>query len=114
MKLLLDACVWGGAVADLQVAGHDAVWVGNWEEYPGDEDILSTAYAEKRILVTLDNDFGELAVVYGTPHSGILRLVDVAAKQQGVVCTQILDTHGVKRLSGAIITATHGRLRVRA
>lgn len=103
-----------GAVADLQVAGHDTVWVGNWEEDPGDEDILSTAYAEKRILVTLDKDFGELAVVYGTPHSGILRLVDVAAKQQGAVCTQILDTHGVKLLSGAIITATHGRLRVRA
>jgi predicted nuclease of predicted toxin-antitoxin system len=26
--------------------------------------------------VTLDKDFGELAVVYGHPHAGIIRLVD--------------------------------------
>lgn len=113
MKLLLDACVWGGAIADLRVAGHDAIWVGTWKKDPGDEEILSIAYAEKRVLVTLDKDFGELAVVYGISHSGILRLVDVAAKRQGITCARILDTHGAALQSGAIITAGHGRLRVR-
>src|SRR5205814_2069592 len=35
MKLLLDTCVWGGALAELQAAGHDVIWAGNWDEDPG-------------------------------------------------------------------------------
>jgi hypothetical protein len=31
MKLLLDSCVWGGALAELQAAGHDVVWAGQWD-----------------------------------------------------------------------------------
>ncbi len=29
MKLLLDTCVWGGAKAELQAAGHDVIWTGD-------------------------------------------------------------------------------------
>ena len=50
--------------------------MGNWPEDPGDEEILEYAYKEGRILVTLDKDFGELAIVHDTPHSGILRIVN--------------------------------------
>lgn len=32
MRLLLDSCVWGGALTDIQAAGHDAIWVGDWDE----------------------------------------------------------------------------------
>lgn len=39
MKLLLDACVWGGACRGLQAAGHDVVWAGAWSTDPGDEEI---------------------------------------------------------------------------
>lgn len=60
MKLLLDSCVWGGAVARLRAAGHDVVWSGDWPADPGDEEILAHALAEGRVLVTLDKDFGEL------------------------------------------------------
>lgn len=63
MKLMLDACVWGGAVAELQAAAHDVVWAGGWSEDPGDDEILARAHAERWILVTLDKDFGELAIV---------------------------------------------------
>ena len=28
MKILLDACVWGGASEELQSAGHDVIWDG--------------------------------------------------------------------------------------
>ena len=40
MRLLLDTCVWGGAKADLEAAGYDVVWCGEWEQDPGDEEIL--------------------------------------------------------------------------
>ncbi len=46
MKVLLDTCVWGGAVKDLRSAGHDVIWAGEWEEDPGDEQILPLAHGE--------------------------------------------------------------------
>ena len=79
MKVLLDTCVWGGAKQPLEAAGHDVIWSGDWPSDPGDEEILAQAYREGRVLVTLDKDFGELAVVYGQPHSGILHLANLAA-----------------------------------
>ena len=76
MKLLLDACVWPGAASELAKHGHDVVWAGDWPTGPGDDEILAFAVTENRIVVTLDKDFGELAVVFGHAHSGIIRLVN--------------------------------------
>jgi hypothetical protein len=43
MKILLDTCVWGGVVQELQAAGHDVAWAGDWQEDPGDDEILERA-----------------------------------------------------------------------
>jgi hypothetical protein len=52
-------------------AGHDVIWAGDWSDDPGDEAILARASEERRVLVTLDKDFGELAIVraHGTRAS---------------------------------------------
>lgn len=113
MKILLDTCVWGGAYTSLKSAGYDVVWAGNWKEDPGDDEILAYAHRESRILVTLDKDFGELAIVYRIPHSGIVRLVNIAARQQATVCLRILTRHGETLRSGAIVTAYPHRIRIR-
>ncbi|HEY2415904.1 MAG TPA: DUF5615 family PIN-like protein [Pirellulaceae bacterium] len=113
MKLLLDSCVWGKAADDLRAAGHDVDWSGNWPQDPGDDAILACAHAEERILVTLDKDFGELAIVHNQPHHGILRLVNFSARQQAAACLAVLAAHGDDLLAGAIITAEPGRMRVR-
>ena len=34
MKLLLDACVWGGSRNELEGSGHDVEWAGDWPEDP--------------------------------------------------------------------------------
>ncbi|MEX2142303.1 MAG: DUF5615 family PIN-like protein [Pirellulales bacterium] len=94
MKLLLDSCVWGGAVQTLRDAGHEVDWCGNWPKDPGDNEILTIAHREGCILVTLDKDFGELAVLHGSPHCGIIRLVDVSAHQQAARCFDVLALHG--------------------
>jgi predicted nuclease of predicted toxin-antitoxin system len=113
VKLLLDTCVWGGAVEPLQRAGHEVDWSGNWEVDPGDEEILARAFAESRILVTLDKDFGELAIVRGLPHSGILRVAGFASRQQAHIIDYVLSKHGLELNAGAVITAEPGRLRIR-
>jgi predicted nuclease of predicted toxin-antitoxin system len=114
VRVLLDACVWGGVRAELEAAGHDVVWAGSWTADPGDEEILATAHRDGRILVTLDKDFGELAVVRDVPHSGILRLCGFAARQQATVCLHVLSHYGETLRLGAILTAEPGRLRIRA
>lgn len=113
MNILLDSCVWGGVRGELTAAGHDVLWAGDWPEDPGDEEILARAHAEGRILVTLDKDFGELAILHGTPHCGILRLVNIAARQQGAVTLHVLALRGAELQAGAIATAEPGRLRLR-
>jgi predicted nuclease of predicted toxin-antitoxin system len=113
MDILLDTCVWKGAKADLEGAGHDAIWIGGLEKDPGDIAIIRQAYSEKRILVTLDKDFGELAIVQGFPHFGIIRLVDCAAREQGKLCVFILKKYTDVLIQGAIITTEPGRIRIR-
>jgi predicted nuclease of predicted toxin-antitoxin system len=113
MLILLDSCVWVGARAELAAAGHDVIWTGDWPEDPSDEEILARTHTEGRILVTLDKDFGELAIVRGTPHCGILRLANIAARQQAAVCLYVIAQHGAELQAGAIITAEPQRLRLR-
>jgi predicted nuclease of predicted toxin-antitoxin system len=113
MKLLLDACVWGKAATELRTGGHDVVWVGDWAEDPGDESLLVFARNEQRILITLDKDFGELAILRGIRHHGILRLVNIPARVQANACEQVLRTHAIDLVAGALITVEPGRLRIR-
>jgi predicted nuclease of predicted toxin-antitoxin system len=113
VKLLLDTCVWGGVLTELQAAGHDVEWVGQWDEDPGDEEIMARALAESRILITLDKDFGELAIVRRLLHGGILRLAYFSARQQAKACLTVLALHGADLEAGAIVTAEPSVLRVR-
>lgn len=113
MKVLLDSCLSGRTAGALREAGHDVVWAGDWPVDPGDVEILTRARAEGRILVTLDKDFGELAVVRGEPHCGIVRLVDCSVARQAAVVGLVLDRHGEVLAAGGIVTAEPGRLRIR-
>ncbi len=115
MKLLLDTCVAGRLVTPALIeAGHDTIWAGEWASDPGDDAILSHAHHEGRVLITLDKDFGELAVRRGRPHSGIIRLVNLTTREQADVCLLALANHEEELTAGAIITAERTRLRVRA
>jgi len=113
LKLLLDTCVWGGALVFLRDSGHDVIWSGDWPADPGDEEILAFAYKNDRILVTLDKDFGELAVRFGFPHSGIIRLVGISARNQGKICHNILNIYKKDLMKSALITVTSDRVRIR-
>ena len=113
MKLLLDTCIWGGTVDELRMRGHDVIWSGDWDEDPGDEEILTTAFAHGRILVTLDKDFGELAVVRRVPHCGILRIAGFSARRQAGVIEVVLNRHGKELEGGAVITVEPGKIRIR-
>lgn len=113
MRVLLDSCVWGPAAAKLQEAGHEVEWVGTWETDPGDEEILKRAIEREAVLVTLDKDFGEMAVVNSIRHFGIVRLFGFSANDQGMACVALLKAYGAELAGGALVTAAEGRVRVR-
>ena len=113
MKVLLDSCIWGGVKPVLQEADYDTVWVRDFLSDPGDEVIIALAYQEDRVLITLDKDFGELAIMRNAPHRGIIRVVDFSAQDQGPVCVQLLRKYAKELHQGALITANRNRVRVR-
>src|SRR5438067_1052818 len=103
MKVLLDSCVSGQAVAAVRHAGHDVIWTGDWPSDPGDEQILRFAADESRVLVTIDKDFGELVIVQGIVHVGLIRLVGFRAGEQGSAVVRLLSTYEAELTSGAIL-----------
>jgi predicted nuclease of predicted toxin-antitoxin system len=113
MKLLLDSGISPKARDALILLIHDVIWMGDQLPDPGDEAILNKAHEEKRILVTLDKDFGELIIRLGLAHSGLIRLVDLRAAQQAPYCQLALERYGSELEQGAIVTVTLDRIRIR-
>jgi predicted nuclease of predicted toxin-antitoxin system len=95
--------MWPGAVHELRAAGHDVLYMGEHGPDPGDRAILNLAAKENRILVTLDNDFGELAVVHRQPHVGIIRIIEESVWLHAPMCERVLDRHANQLAAGAIV-----------
>lgn len=112
MKVLLDGCVWGGARDALIAAGHDVESTADWPSDPGDAAVLAHAHRNAQVLITLDKDFGEIAIVRRQAHSGIVRLVTLRAEQQGAWAAEALSRYGDDLSVGAIVTVEPSRVRV--
>ncbi len=105
----------GHAVADaLRGMGHDVVEVRDRDPRMADVDILAWAVVERRLVVTMDKDFGELIHRSGQAHAGVLLLrleVERAAVKVGAVRAifgQYADT-----LVNRFCVYQDGRIRIR-
>ena len=81
MRFLVDEST-GAAVAEfLRGQGHDVVAVAEITPQAIDQDILQSALADQRIVITNDKDFGDLVFRSGLAHAGVvlLRLRDESA-----------------------------------
>jgi predicted nuclease of predicted toxin-antitoxin system len=95
MRLLADENFPLEAVKALREQGHDVVWIR--EEAPGitDNEVLAQAQKEKRIIITFDKDFGELAFRSKLPaNSGVIlfRITPKSSKQIGLAATQAIKS----------------------
>jgi len=90
VKVLIDSCVAGSVASALVEAGHEVECVASWSADPGDTAVLRHARAAGQVVITLDKDFGELAVVRRQPHAGIVRLVGLPTVQQAPVAAAAL------------------------
>jgi len=113
MRFLIDSCVWRPVVDQLRAAGHDVDAVHEWAGDPGDDAILECAAEERRVLVTLDKDFGELVFVMGAEHEGIVRLVDVRARDQGQALLDVVARYREELERRALVVVSPNRVRIR-
>ena len=70
-------------------------------------------HADGRVLATLDKDFGELSILKGMPHSGIIRLTGFRAGMMSAAIHHIVTNYHAELTAGAIITADPDRIRIR-
>jgi predicted nuclease of predicted toxin-antitoxin system len=69
MRFLANENVPGDVVTALIEAGHDVLWVRTVAPGSTDAEVLAWAVREQRVLLTFDQDFGELAWRAGLPAS---------------------------------------------
>lgn len=75
-RMLANENVPGDVVTDLRADGHDVTWMKDIGLRSPDDRVLALAFAEGRIVLTFDKDFGELAFRLGqraTPGVILLR-----------------------------------------
>lgn len=73
MRILADENCPSDLVDALVKSGHDVIWIRTDSPGVKDPDILARAQTEKRIVLTFDKDFGELAFRNQLPaESGII------------------------------------------
>ena len=79
-----------------------------------DRDILKFAVTEKRMIITMDKDFGELVFNSGLNHSGVLllRLEDAKSDEKVNTIQEILLKFEDK-LENNFCVYQHGKLRIR-
>jgi predicted nuclease of predicted toxin-antitoxin system len=88
-KFLLDENVDARLSVFLRGLGHDVQAIGvDYPNAPSDVEVLSIALHEQRIVLTSDQDFGELVIRDGLPHAGVM-LLRLRSQQLAYVQTRI-------------------------
>jgi predicted nuclease of predicted toxin-antitoxin system len=113
MNFLLDVNASGSLARWLIHLGHDVVEVGEKDPRMSDDDILSWALRERRIIVTTDNDFEEMIWRQGRSHCGVLRLENLPRSERKALLHDVLGRHSQELESGAIVIALSKKFRVR-
>jgi predicted nuclease of predicted toxin-antitoxin system len=114
MRFLVDESTGNAVTTFLRGLGHDVVDVSETMPQTDDEDILTTAVSESRVVVTNDKDFGELVFRSGQKHAGIilLRLRDESRANRVAVVRSVLEQCAGQILDHFIVaTETHIRVR---
>lgn len=114
LKFLVDEST-GSVVADfLARAGYDVIFVGDEMFQADDTKIIEFAWADQRIIVTNDKDFGDKVYRDGYPHAGIvlLRLDDDSKVTKLRVMKDLLDQY-VDKLPNNFVVTTERQVRIR-
>lgn len=113
-KLLLDENIGYLTAARLRSVGWDVVSVLEDSRGISDAAVLKKARTEKRIIVTMDRDFGALVFRDSRRHVGVLllRLQKESADNIFFVLKAVFEQHG-ESLAGSFVVASESQVRIR-
>ena len=92
LKFLVDVGVGKKVEEYLLEKKYDTKAVRSLDQSMPDQEIIRLAALEKRIVITMDKDFGELVYHSGLDHCGILllRLEDATGSEKQLVIAKIV------------------------
>jgi predicted nuclease of predicted toxin-antitoxin system len=115
MKFLFDQSADFRLIPHLRHLGHDVQAVSrNYPPGLPDEDVLTIARKEQRVLVVADRDFGELIFHEGLAHEGVIFFRLPGAKLQTKIeqLNTVLAKHTDDLERGEFLVVTPGQIRV--
>lgn len=112
MRFLVDECTGPSVARWLRDQGHEVFSVFNEARGMIDDDVLRKAYAENRILITNDKDFGEKVYRERRPHRGVvfLRLENERVVNKIETLRRLLESYS-DQLTDRFVVVTETRLR---
>jgi len=113
LKLLLDENIGLKVFKGLQDLKWDVISI--IKESPGisDEEVLKIAVREKRMIVTLDQDFGALVFKESKKHTGVilLRLNNILPENLLINIKWVLEKYG-ENIKGKFVIVSESRIRI--
>ena len=113
MKFLIDVCAGGRMKTRLIEQGHDVLEVREFDQSMTDSEVLEIASDQKRIIITVDKDFGELLVVKRDKICSVIRLPDVCFEKRAELVDIVIDNYKKQLSSLSIITVSERKIRIR-
>jgi hypothetical protein len=114
MRFLANENFPGSAVAALEAAGNDVVWVRAAAPGLTDADVLAWAVREQRVLLTFDKDFGELASASQLPARCGVVLFRIPMPPPGAIGRRLADLIARRDdWAGHFSVVEPGRVRMR-
>ena len=115
MRVPLDENVPGSVARLLRERGHDVLAAKESLRGAGDRVVLARAEAERRVVVTQDKDFGELAFRVRLPSACGVILFRMEGADPAVVVRRMLEVVvGREDWTGHFAVVTKSRIRLRA
>jgi predicted nuclease of predicted toxin-antitoxin system len=112
VRFLVDTCAGRRLAEWLRAEGYDVARVTDVGPDPGDAAVLERALAERRVLITMDKDFGALVHRDRLEHAGVIRLPHATAAGRIAIVRQLLAKHPEAELVGAIVAIRGTRVRI--
>src|SRR5918912_2267688 len=115
MKYLLDQSADFRLIPHLRERGHDVEAISR--HYPPglpDEDVLTIAREEARVLIVADRDFGELIFHQALAHAGIIffRLPGASLQTKIEHPNRVFEEYTDHLQRGEFLVVTPGRIRL--
>lgn len=114
-RLIADENIQSPLVEALREDGHDVLYITEYSDGITDEEVLSIAADQQRLLLTEDKDFGELVfrLKRGLPGVILFRMADVLWHSRYKRLTKLFQQHA-KQLDRKYIVVEGDRFRFRS